>query len=77
MEVHGTPSAAPAAPGKHPQHDELFELSECFSFAIRECNRWGNLTGEHTAIMEAQRGLRRLVERTQQIMADYETDKPQ
>ena len=77
VEVHGTPSAAPAAPGKHPQHDELFELSECFSFAIRECNRWGNLTGEHTAIMEAQRGLRRLVERTQQIMADYETDKPQ
>ena len=77
VEVHGTPSAAPAAPGKHPQHDELFELSECFSFAIRECNRWGNLTGEHTAIMEAQRGLRRLVERTQQIMADYETDRPQ
>ena len=24
VEVHGTPSAAPAAPGKHPQHDELF-----------------------------------------------------
>ena len=35
------------------------------------------LTGEHTAIMEAQRGLERLVERTRQIMADHETDKPQ
>lgn len=74
--MSGTPTPT-ASPSRHPQHDDLFELSECFSFAIRECNRWGNLTGEHTAIMEAQRGLRRLVERTQQIMADYETDTPQ
>lgn len=61
-------------PARHPQHDELFEFSELFKLAIQETNRWASITGEHTAILEAQRGLRQLVARTAAILDGFGND---
>lgn len=65
-------AAAPVAkPARHPQHDELFEFSELFKLATKEVRKWAHMTGEHTEILEAERGLRHLVERTDAILTGF------
>lgn len=66
-----TPAPEPATVIRHPQHDDLFEFSELFKLAIEETHRWAHITGEHTAILEAERGLRHLVQRTAAILDGF------
>lgn len=73
--VHGEPAPV-ATPARHPQHDDLFEFSELFKLAIGETHKWANLTGEHTAILEAERGLRHLVQRTAAILSGFTEQRP-
>jgi len=69
--VHGEVAPRPSQLARHPQHDELFEFAELFKLAIKETHRWAHITGEHTAILEAERGLRHLVERTAAILDGF------
>jgi hypothetical protein len=66
-----TPAPVAATLARHPQYDDLFEFAELFKLAIKETHRWAHITGEHTAILEAERGLRHLVERTAAILDGF------
>jgi hypothetical protein len=69
--VHGEVAPRNSQLARHPQHDDLFEFSELFKLAIKGTHRWAHITGEHTAILEAERGLRHLVERTAAILDGF------